>query len=272
MPIESSGLFSRWAHLYDAIYARKGKDYHAECLRLLEAVESGPPTSSDATSHVAPHVSRQWLDLACGTGEHLAHLSRLRPLDRYTGLDRNGEMLGVARAKSARATWIRADLRRLPFDGRPEACFDVILCLFAAIGYLADEREVRQVIFDAARCLRPGGVLIIEPPVTRERMQPPARSTLTMDFEGHSVRRDTSATLADDALYVRFDLEIGQHIWSETHRILVLSEAAFGNALGDAGLRVTHDPFGLCGSGLYLASRRKIPGTPEPRAGCRLAQ
>jgi ubiquinone/menaquinone biosynthesis C-methylase UbiE len=53
-------VFSRTAHLYDAIYAFK--DYAAEAARLHELIEERVPGP------------RTLLDIACGTGKHLAEL------------------------------------------------------------------------------------------------------------------------------------------------------------------------------------------------------
>ena len=55
-------MFSRSAHLYDAIYSFKDYAGEAETLRAL--VEERAPGA------------RSLLDVACGTGKHLAELRR----------------------------------------------------------------------------------------------------------------------------------------------------------------------------------------------------
>ena len=250
MEPRSTDTFTRWAHLYDAIYARKGKDYHAECRELISIVDevSVRPTQSPPSCH--------WIDLACGTGEHLAHLSQLRDHDHFVGLDRNPAMLAVARRKVSRASWVLGDLRRLPLEASQVwGGFQTVTCLFASIGYLPSREDVRGSIHEMARLLVPGGALFIEPPVSRERLLPPERSSLTLDVDGWELRRSTSATVRGDVLEVRFDLAVGNRSWTEVHPILLLPEAFIGACLEEAGLEVCYRP----GSGgrleLYAARR-----------------
>ena len=100
------------------------------------------------------------LDLPCGVGRHSLELARRGY--RVTCVDRTSAYLQVARDKAAAegldVEWIQADMREFV---RPEA-FDVALNLFTSFGYFQDLEADRRVVANLFRCLRPGGVLVME--------------------------------------------------------------------------------------------------------------
>jgi ubiquinone/menaquinone biosynthesis C-methylase UbiE len=136
-------MFHRLARYYDDLVA--AKDYRSEA-RFLAAI----------VRRVGRSRGRAWLDVACGTGNHLSFLRR-----RYTvtGLDISREMLRVARRRLPGVRLVRGDMR----DFRLGESFDVVSCLFSAIGHLRSERELAQTFANFARHLKPGGVAIVEP-------------------------------------------------------------------------------------------------------------
>lgn len=95
------------------------------------------------------------LDLACGEGRHLAALRQHNP--EAFGLDLSATLL--ARAPAALRPWLlRGDMRALPF--RPGALAGITLW-FTPFGYFPDA-ENRAVVKALGRCLRPGGVLLLD--------------------------------------------------------------------------------------------------------------
>lgn len=72
-------MFDKSAELYDLFYEEK--DYRAEAEKARDIVASRSPDA------------RTLLDVACGTGSHLAHL---RDWFAVEGLDLNAELLEVA--------------------------------------------------------------------------------------------------------------------------------------------------------------------------------
>lgn len=52
-----------------------------------------------------------------------------------------------------------ADMRTFSLDER----FDIVSCLFSAIGHLKTKEELRRTFLNFARHLNPGGVAIVEP-------------------------------------------------------------------------------------------------------------
>jgi SAM-dependent methyltransferase len=97
-----------------------------------------------------------WLDVACGTGRHLELLRRTHPV---VGVDGSADMLRIARKRLPGVRLVLADMRT--FDlGRQ---FDVVSCLFSAIGHLDTKDDVQKAFANMAQHTRPGGVVIVEP-------------------------------------------------------------------------------------------------------------
>lgn len=244
MPLPGQALFDRWAELYDATYAAKGKDYRGEAARLLAL----------ARERLSPGAVRSLLDVACGTGEHLRFLGEELEV---AGVDRSAAMLAVARRKLPGVRLERADMTTFRLERR----FDLVTCLFSSVGYLDGEAALRQAIRRMAVHLGPGGLLIVEPALTPERLQPAETSTMDLRYAGARVRRTTSARHEGDVLRIRFDYEIddGHRVerFVEEQPIRLFTDGAYRSALAAAGLEVEHDPHGLTGVGLYLG---RAPG------------
>ncbi len=136
--------YDRSAALYDAIYRGIGKDYGAEAQQVAGLVRANCPGA------------RTLLDVACGTGGHLEHLSRQFDAE---GLERSRHMASLARAKVPGVTVHEGDMRA--FDlGRG---FDVVTCLFSSIGYMLTVDDLGRAVACMAAHLAPGGVLVVEP-------------------------------------------------------------------------------------------------------------
>ena len=99
------------------------------------------------------------LDLACGHGRISNRLAEGGA--RVTGLDATPPFLERARSDAAArgvdVAYVEGDMRALPWEGR----FDRVLSWFTSFGYFDDEGN-RQVLREARRALRPGGMLLIE--------------------------------------------------------------------------------------------------------------
>lgn len=94
-------------------------------------------------------------DLGCGTGDLAARLAR--HVGRVVGIDRSAAMLKAARRRAEGLPNVelqRGDLEALPLeDGSCDAALLVL-----ALGYVADPDAA---VAEAARILRPGGVLAV---------------------------------------------------------------------------------------------------------------
>jgi SAM-dependent methyltransferase len=134
------------AELYDPIYS--GVDYGPQAEWIHERLRA------EGIADGARVVEG-----ACGTGSHLAHLSRWYAVE---GFDLADGMLAVARRKLPNVRLWKDDLRTFSVA----APADAFLCLFSSIGYVGDATEVARVAKRVAAALRPGGVALVQPWLT----------------------------------------------------------------------------------------------------------
>jgi len=127
---------------YAAIYAGRGPEEAETAVAM--ALARAPGLASGPV-----------LDLACGSGRHLAALRRTN--DLAFGLDLSRDLLAMAPGE-LRPWLLRGDMRRLPVRGGSLAG----ICMwFTPFGYFSDEQN-RALLQDLRRLLRPGGVLLLD--------------------------------------------------------------------------------------------------------------
>lgn len=137
-------MFRSTAHLYDLIYEASGKDYAAEAAELEGLIKARNPEACSL------------LDVACGTGAHLAHLLGTFEV---AGVDVDPGMLAQARHRLPQdVPLVEADMRSFSLGRR----FDAVTCLFSSIGYMASTDDLRAAIQNMADHLHGGGVLILD--------------------------------------------------------------------------------------------------------------
>jgi ubiquinone/menaquinone biosynthesis C-methylase UbiE len=235
-----SHTFIESAELYDAIYGFK--DYARECERLRNMINALMPGT------------RRILDVACGTGEHARFLKEHYVID---GIDINEGYLCAARRKNPSGNYLCADM--LEFDlGRT---YDVVTCLFSAIGILKTFSRLETAIGCMARHLKPDGVLIIEPWFTPDQWHPSPPFILTETGSGmvyrlsHRVRKGQLSVLLNH--YLR-PTHGGFEHYKERIELGLFSRDEMTWAFEFAGMAAQYDPDGLMGRGLYL-------GRPDAR-------
>jgi SAM-dependent methyltransferase len=111
-------------------------------------------------SAIDPRPGMSVLDAGCGIGIETTRLAVENPETVVTGLDRNAELLRIARRRAdpppANLRWLEADLTALPFT---EASFDAVRTE-RVLMYLPDG-AFERVISDLVRLLCPGGRLAL---------------------------------------------------------------------------------------------------------------
>src|SRR3954463_15826813 len=101
--------------------------------------------------------ARTVLDVACGTGAHARAL--IDAGFRVDGVDLEPIFVEIAAAKCPEGSFVVADMTDLELPGR----YDVVTCLFSAIGYVRTDGALQSTIHRMAAHLNPGGVLIVDP-------------------------------------------------------------------------------------------------------------
>lgn len=133
------------AEVYEEVYRSRGKDWEAEAAHLAGLIRSRFPQA------------RSLLDVACGTGAHLAGFAEL--FDHTEGLEVSAAMRALAAQRLTGTLVHDGDMR--DFDlGRK---FDAVSCMFTAISYVGGLTDMREAVRCMAQHLVPGGVLVIEP-------------------------------------------------------------------------------------------------------------
>ncbi len=231
-------MFTKSARFYDAIYSFK--DYASEVVKLREIISS---RKADA---------RSLLDVACGTGLHLEHLRRDYTVE---GVDLDPALLAIARDRLGDVLLHEGDMRT--FDlGRT---FDVVTCLFSSIGYVQDEGELVAALTRMAAHLRPDGILIVEPWFGPEEWEDGHLAGLFVDEPDLKIARMNIASSRGRTSIVDFHYLVGTHEdvshFTELHELRLFTRDEYLSAFAAAGLEVEHDPEGLMGRGLYVATR-----------------
>jgi SAM-dependent methyltransferase len=222
-------VFTETADLYDLVYSFK--DYPVEVARVRGLVGREGGTL---------------LDVACGTGRHLALLAEHY---RVEGVDLDPAMVELARARGVPAAV--GDLLTLDLGRR----FDVVTCLFSSIGYVAD---LPGAVERLAAHATPGGVVVVEPWLAPEQILPGHVGLLTAEADDLKVARMTALHVHGRECLMEFQYLIG-HAGTvehrvERHRTWLWTPDEYSAAFAAAGLEAIHDEVGLMGRGLWLAT------------------
>jgi len=231
--------YAKSAAIYDAEYGFKDYAHEASLLhRLIQRHKRSPGTTL--------------LDVACGTGGHLAFLQADYQAE---GLDLDQAMLEVAQSRLPQIRFHHGDMTH--FDlGRP---FDVVTCLFSAIGYVRSEAAMSQAVANMARHLSPGGVLLVEPWFTPETFHPGSLHALFVDQPDLKIARMNLSHVEDSLSVLDFHYMVGTpdgiRTFTERHELGLLTPEQVRRAFEAAGLDTYHDRDGLTGRGLWIGVR-----------------
>ncbi|MEU9391747.1 class I SAM-dependent methyltransferase [Streptomyces sp. NPDC048324] len=117
--------------------------------------EARAAAAAAAVLGLVPAAVGRLLDVGCGTGIVTRRLAAARPAARVTGVDLTPGMARMAAARLPGAIAL-ADSRALPFA---DATFDAVSSVWL-LHLLDGPQDVRAVVAECARVLRPGGVYV----------------------------------------------------------------------------------------------------------------
>ncbi|MEU0492760.1 methyltransferase domain-containing protein [Nocardiopsis sp. NPDC006139] len=237
-----SGIYRSSADLYEAIYSRRGKDYAREAGQIAALVRERRPGAASL------------LDVACGTGSHLEHLSA--HFEHVEGIDLAPDMVRVARAKLADVPVHIGDMRDFRIDGR----FDVITCMFSSIGYAGGERGLVEALDTFARHLAPGGVIVLEPWYFPETALDRHVVGDVMTVGDRTIARVSHAVREEGAHrmrvhYVVADPAEGIRAFEDEHVLAIIERGIYEKAFAAVGCDV--DYVETEGPGLFVATSRR---------------
>jgi SAM-dependent methyltransferase len=241
-------VYRKAALVYDAIYASMGKDYGEEADRLRELIHEHKNSAG-----------RRLLDVACGTGSHLIHLQKHYEVQ---GLDLSRSMLRLARQKLPGALFVKGSMSRFRLDRR----FDVILCLFSAIGYARTYGRLVRTFRNFHRHLEDGGIAVVEAWISPEDFLSGSLHGTFVDQKDLKAARITVSRKKHGLSINRFHYLVGtaegiRH-FTDTHRLGLFLKEEYRNAMVKAGFEWRFEPRGLAGRGLHIG----IKARPEPQS------
>jgi ubiquinone/menaquinone biosynthesis C-methylase UbiE len=170
------------------------------------------------------------------------------------GIDLNADMLKVARKKHPDMRCSQGDMRSFEMGCQ----FDVVTCLFSAIGYMLTKADLQKAIRNMQRHLLPGGVLVVEPWFTPEQWHVGRVSTIQVDKPDIKIVRMHHSGKKGKISLLTFQYLIGtlkgiEHI-EEHHEFGLFTHEEYMDAFRKTGLSVINDPEGVDGRGLYIGA------------------
>jgi SAM-dependent methyltransferase len=226
------------AGAYDLFY--REKDYEHEVDDIVQLVES---YRSDA---------RSVLDVGCGTGAHLAAFAQR--YERAEGIEPSARMIEEATIARPGLLIYPGDMRTFRLRDR----FDIVTCLFSAIGYMTTLEDLHLAVRNMAAHLTAGGVLVVEGWVERDAWEDnraSAQSAVGDDLVAARVvvsgRDGDVSTIEMHYLLARVD---GIEHVEEIHRMGLFTAEQYRDSFEAAGLRYERRD-GLTGRGLHVGIR-----------------
>ncbi len=240
-------MFRYTQKYYDRIYDALGKDYLAEVGRIRGVLED------------AGHVQEEFngpprlLDVACGTGRHLEHLSEFERV----GVDLDPKMLEIAHTRCPGVAFQESSI----LDLHPEDLgggFDVVTCLYSSISYLLGIDQLRRGVARMASCLKPGGILLIEPFLEPQEVIEDAKKpwAVFVDEPELKLSRANYTKMNGAQMSLEFHYLIAENGVIarpiEEHELWIFPRSEFADAFREAGLEWRYLAGGISGRGLHM--------------------
>jgi SAM-dependent methyltransferase len=189
------------------------------------------------------------LDVAVGTGRHLYYLKAWFDVE---GLDVNRKMIAMAQERNPEIKFHQGNMLNFKLPKK----FDIISCLFSAIGYMTTKAKLRRAIQTMSFHLKPGGVLIIEPWITPRNFKNGKLHAVLVNQPELKLARLGRSLARGKISLIDFHYLIatpkGTRYFRETEKFGLFTNSEYIGAFRTAGLRIAYDRKGLTGRGLYI--------------------
>lgn len=234
-------LYEHSVEAYELLHAARGKDYVREAAAVSRRIRDRRPEA------------RTLLDVACGSGLHLAAFAE----DGWEveGVDLSDAMLAAARRRLPGVALHCADMRAFRLDRR----FDAAVCLFSSIGYMTSLEDLAVAVANIRDHLLPGGVLVIEPWFEPDAWHDGSVFSESATAGGLAVARVSRSWREGDqsVIEMQYALARPERTWafSEHHRMGLFTAEQQSDVYRCAGLTVEHETPGITGRGLVVAVR-----------------
>jgi ubiquinone/menaquinone biosynthesis C-methylase UbiE len=222
---QSGNLYADLAGYYDQFCA--DVDYAEQC-----------EFARRAFACFASSEGRDYLDLACGTGQHLLSMAAHGYI--CSGLDNSAAMLAQAAQRCPQAQLLLCDLAAFEHQG----AFDLITCFLYSIHYSHPTSALEQTLRRAWRALKPGGVFIFNAVDARGIRNHSGITTRLVDgdsqlsFQSGWHYRGEGDVL-DLSLRITRESGAGIERWQDHHTMTALTLPALQGMLEESGFEVT---------------------------------
>ncbi len=238
----SKNNFKVFAEYYDRFYLRR-KDYENEAKIVKNIIRA------------ERKEAKALLDVGCGTGEHLKYFS---PSFQCMGLDINSWMIEAARRKVPDAKFKVANMIDFSLKER----FDIIVCLFSAIGYVQTFSNLRKTLQNFRKHLNESGRVIVEPWVFKKDFKQGHLSLDTYENENTKFARMATSRITRSKWLIYMHYLFGEKgeikYFTEIHKMLAADCPDYVEAFKLAGFKdikyLTEDLWDHC-RGLFVATR-----------------
>lgn len=222
---QTGNLYTDLAGYYDQFCAEV--DYAEQC-----------EFAQRAFTCFANSSGRDYLDLACGTGQHLLHMAGHGFVPN--GLDNSAEMLAQAALRVPQAQLLQCDLAA--FD--QIAAFDLITCFLYSIHYSHPVTSLEETLKRAWRALKPGGIFLFNTvDAYGIRNDKTVTSRLTdgdsqLGFQS-GWRYSGEGEVLDLLLSITRESDAGTECWQDQHTMTAISLPRLQHMLQATGFEVT---------------------------------
>lgn len=227
---ESGHLYADLSSYYDLFCA--GVDYAEQADFANRIFHTFAGHSSAGPEHP------RYLDLACGTGPHIAGM--LAHGYHCIGLDNSADMLKMAQVRCPSVRFIQSDMAALDL----QSAVDLVSCFLYSIHYNYPLESLRQTLARVWQALVPGGVFVFNA-VDVRGINNRHQVSSAIEHQGHALRFSSGWTWAGQGDVMDLHLSVEDSFqgevrrWHDVHTMAAITVAELQQWLQQTGFAVT---------------------------------